>query len=31
MAVTTNPASRISNPADFGRVAVVMGGSSAER
>lgn len=31
MAVTTNPASRISNPADFGRVAVVMGGSSSER
>ena len=31
MAVTTNPALRISNPADFGRVAVVMGGSSSER
>ena len=31
MAATTNPASRIANPSDFGRVAVVMGGSSAER
>ncbi|MBD8873437.1 D-alanine--D-alanine ligase [Rhodanobacter sp. DHB23] len=27
----TNPQSRISNPDQFGRVAVVMGGSSAER
>jgi len=31
MATTMNPASRIANPSDFGRVAVVMGGSSAER
>ncbi|BFI97188.1 MAG: D-alanine--D-alanine ligase [Rhodanobacter sp.] len=29
--MATNSATRISNPADFGRVAVVMGGSSAER
>ena len=28
---TQNPASRVANPADFGRVAVVMGGSSSER
>ncbi|HKR76273.1 MAG TPA: D-alanine--D-alanine ligase [Rhodanobacter sp.] len=31
MAATTNSVSRISNSTDFGRVAVVMGGSSAER
>ncbi|MDE2086173.1 MAG: D-alanine--D-alanine ligase [Xanthomonadaceae bacterium] len=29
--MATKPATRISNPAEFGRVAVVMGGSSAER
>jgi D-alanine-D-alanine ligase len=29
--MATNSVSRIANPADFGRVAVVMGGSSAER